>query len=60
MSKLHTTIIFWVGTPFLPIKGIWFSCDTQARTCVPSIAPILFYKKKKFTNQFKCSKNISL
>jgi len=46
MSKIHATIIFWVGTPFLPIKGIWFSCDTQARTCVPSIAPIQFYKKK--------------
>jgi hypothetical protein len=46
MSKLHAAIIFWVGTPFLPINGIWFSCDTQARICVPSIAPIQFYIKK--------------
>jgi hypothetical protein len=46
MSKLHATIIFWVGTSFLPINGIWFSCDTQARTCISSIAPIQFYIKK--------------
>jgi hypothetical protein len=46
MSKLHAAIIFWVGTPFLPINGIWFSCDTQARTYVSSIAPIQFYIKK--------------
>jgi len=46
ISKLHAAIIFWVGTPFLPINGIWFSYDTQAHTCVPSIAPIQFYKKK--------------
>jgi hypothetical protein len=46
MSKLHVAIIFWVGTHFLPINGIWFSCDTQTHTCVPLIALIQFYIKK--------------
>jgi hypothetical protein len=42
MSKLHATITFWVGTPFRPINGIWFSKETHACTCVPSIAPTQF------------------
>ena len=42
MSKLHAAITFWVGTPFLSINGIWFSEETHARTCVPSIAPTQF------------------
>ena len=43
MFKLHVAIIFWVGTHFLPINGIWFSCDTQTHTCVSLIALIQFY-----------------
>jgi len=56
MSKLHAAIIFWVGTLFVPINGIWFACDTQARTCVLSIAPIQFYKNKK--KSFRMNLNV--
>jgi len=45
ISKLHATIIFWVGTLFIPIHGIWFSIDTQAYTYVPLITSIQFYMK---------------
>lgn len=37
--------MFWADTPFLLIKGIWFSADTQACTCVPSITLMQFYIK---------------
>jgi len=37
--KLYATITFWVSTPFLPINEIWFSKETHACTCVPSITP---------------------
>jgi len=42
MSNLHAVKIFWIGTPFLLINGIWFSEETHERTCVPLIAPTQF------------------
>ena len=40
MSKLHAAIIFWVGTPFLPIYITKLELATDAGTWVPSVAPM--------------------